>query len=332
MPIKAAIDIGTNSTRLLVAELTDRQTKDLHREARITRLGQDVDKTKLLAAEAINRTVNVVLDYINIAKKLGAETVTISATSAARDAKNIDDFIENIKSKTSLQLKVLSAEQEASLSFLGATYAFLPLEHQPRTLPDRQAGINHKSLPFLVLDIGGGSTELILGKSGTVPKPIERGLSPIALSYSKDIGSVRLAEMFIKNDPPLENELQKTADYIKQAYDEPVSEIKRIAPTLQMIGTAGTTTTLAALNLGLEDYTSEKVHGSTLSLESIEKLFNKLKKMTVTERKEINVIQPGRADVIVTGSLILLTLMKMLKAHELIVSEQDILDGLLLTF
>jgi len=294
--IKAAIDIGTNSTRLLVAALNGGQAKDLHREARVTRLGQDVHKNRVLADEAIKRTVAVLIDYKKIVKNLGATEINVGATSAARDAKNIQHFIDSVKEATGWSVKILSAQEEASLSFQGATQC-----------------LSNIPLPPLVLDIGGGSTELITK----------------SLSYSKDIGSVRLTELFFKNDPPLATELDEAAKYVIEVYKQPVEEIKKQNADFQMIGVAGTITTIAALNLKLAFYESEKVHASMLSVESAGEIFNRLKKLTTAERKAIKVIQPGREDVIVAGALILSTLMKMLKVKELLVSESDILDGLL---
>ena len=307
MPIRAAIDIGTNSTRLLVARVDDEQAKDLHREARVTRLGQDVHKNRVLADEAIKRTIHVLCDYKKIAQRFGAESVIIGATSAARDAQNIQQFIDEVKEQTGLEVRVLSAQQEAQLSFRGASDC---IRAGFKPAPTRYPIPN-----TLVLDIGGGSTELI---------------SP-PLSFSKDIGSVRLTELFIKNDPPLAAELDEAAKYVEEVYKQPVEQIKKQSTGFQMIGVAGTITTLAALNLKLAVYEPEKIHCSMLGIESVEQIFERLKKLTTAERQAIKVIQPGRADVIVAGALILLALMKMLEVRELLVSETDILDGLLRT-
>ncbi len=304
--IKAAIDIGTNSTRLLVAQIDNGKAKDLFREARVTRLGQNVDKTGMLADEAIDRTISALADYKNIASKLGAKEIIVGTTSAARDAKNVDVFIKKVKQKTSLDVKVLSSTEEATLSFTGATS------------PSPLAGEGRGEGDILVLDIGGGSTELILGDK----KP--------QLAFSKDIGSVRLTELFIKHDPPKEEELNKITQAVTDIYQEAIEEIKHNV-TFRLIGVAGTITTLAALNLQLEVYDSTKVHGSILTVKQAQEIFNKLKKLNTKERKALKTMQSGREDVIVAGALILLTIMKLLEVKELTVSEADILDGLLLS-
>ena len=302
--IKAAIDIGTNSCRLLIADV-DGEQKDLHREAQVTRLGKDVDRTKTIAPVSMKKTITVLKEYIKIASEHKAQNIFIGATSAARDAKNIEIFREKAKDETGLNINVLSSEQEAQLSFAGALGCL------------KKTTVEEPNI--VVLDIGGGSTELSMG-STSEQKPV--------LSFSKDIGSVRLTELFIKNDPPLSEELEKAAAYISEAYQDEVSEIKARG-SFRLIGTAGTVTTLAAINLQLRKYDADKVHCSKLSLEAVEKIFEMLKKLTTPERKNIEVIQPGRADVIVMGSLILKTLTKLLGTQDLIVSETDILDGLL---
>ena len=302
--IKAAIDIGTNSCRLLIADV-DSEQKDLHREAQVTRLGKDVDRTKTIAPVSMKKTITVLKEYIKIASEHKAQNIFIGATSAARDAKNIEIFREKAKDETGLNINVLSSEQEAQLSFAGALGCL------------KKTTVEEPNI--VVLDIGGGSTELSMG-SASEQKPV--------LSFSKDIGSVRLTELFVKHDPPLEGELEKAAAYISEAYQDEINKIKARG-SFRLIGTAGTVTTLAAINLQLRKYDADKVHCSKLSLEEAEKIFEVLKKLTTSERKNIEVIQPGRADVIVMGSLILKTLTKLLSAQDLIVSETDILDGLL---
>ncbi len=308
MLVRAAIDIGTNTVRLLVAQIENGKPKDLIREARITRLGQGVDKTGLLSAEAISRTIKVLEKYKADTDLHKATEVKVGATSAARDAKNLEEFITSVKERTGLKIEVLNPEQEASFSFFGASACL-----------ENLAKAEDKAL---VLDIGGGSTELTLGNWKN---------KHIDLDFSKDIGSVRFTELFIKNDPPKESELNDASKKITALYQEPVDKIKTTAQNFQMIGTAGIVTILAAINLGLEKYESEKVHCSSLSLVEIENIFSKLKILTVKERKQIKVIQPGRADVIVMGTLILLTITKLLGVKSILVSENDILDGLLMS-
>ncbi|RJQ32404.1 MAG: Ppx/GppA family phosphatase [Actinobacteria bacterium] len=299
--IKAGIDIGTNSTRLIVADFKDGSYKTLHREARVTRLGQDVDKTSRLASEAIARTVEVIKDYTRIADKLGAGVIRATTTSAARDAKNTGDFIDLVKAKTGIELEVLSPEKEAKLSFLGATYSTLP-----------------SSLSTLVMDIGGGSTELILGS----PRHVK-------FSFSKNIGCVRLYELFIENDPPISSEIEAIRNYVRDIYSKEINQIKKTGD-FQLIGTAGTITTLAAINLGLKEYDPSIVHGSLLSKEKIDEILKQFLSMTLKQRKEIPVMEPGRADVIVAGTTIASTLLETLSVKKLIVSEADILDGIIL--
>ena len=302
--IKAAIDIGTNSCRLLIADVDDKQ-KDLHREARITRLGKNVNKTKTIAPGSMKKTISVLKDYVKIASEHQAQKIFIGATSAARDAENIEIFREKARDETGLDIHVLSSKQEALFSFTGA------LRCLEKT--------NIAETNIVVLDIGGGSTELSMGpRSNNHP----------VLYFSKDIGSVRLTELFVRNDPPTEAELMKATASIIKTYEREAKQIVNKGE-FKVIGTAGTITTVAAINLGLDEYDAGKVHCSSLDLASIIEIFSMLKSQSIAERKRIGVIQAGREDVIVMGCLILKSILELLRVKKIIVSETDILDALL---
>lgn len=300
--IKAAIDIGTNSTRLLVADTGLNSYKTLARKAKVTRLGQGVNETGRIDPEAIDRTVKTLMIYKGIIDSYGPSVpINIASTSAARDADNVNDFVQTAKKETGLKINVISAEEEATNAFLGATYH---LESDKN---------------YLVMDIGGGSTELICGRNKKVTE-----------FYSKNIGCVRLFEMFVKNNPPTKDEINKIRTHIIKIYLEAIESLMKHAP-FKLIGTAGTVTSLSAISQGLKVYDVEKVHHSVLTTEKTKEISEKLINMTVEERSKIPTMEPGREDVIVAGTIIFVTLVEMLGKEEVLVSETDILDGLLLS-
>lgn len=290
----AAVDIGTNSVRLLIAEQSGRE---IERKMRITRLGQGVDVTGALAPEAIARTTEVLSEYRSRIECFGVQRVRATATSAARDAANSEQFFDAAERALGVRPELLSGEEEARLSFIGAT-AELPLHDGP----------------FLVVDVGGGSTELVLGM-----------IAPEVL-VSLQLGCVRMTERHLKTDPPTAPELDACLTDIR-------SQLGRARATIDMrrvrrvIGLAGTVTALTALELGLSHYDATRTHHSTLTRSNVEAWFERLSRMALVERRRI-LAEPQRADVIVGGTAVLLTLMRELGIAELLVSEHDILDGL----
>jgi exopolyphosphatase/guanosine-5'-triphosphate,3'-diphosphate pyrophosphatase len=293
----AAIDCGTNSIRLLVADIGDADKTDLVREMRIVRLGQDVDRTGHLADEAIERTLAATAEYAGLVDALGATHVRFCATSAVRDADNGEAFGDAVEDVIGVRPVVLSGGDEARASFLGATRDL----ERTRTL---------------VVDIGGGSTEVVVGTG----KDIE-------WSTSLDIGSVRLTERFLAGDPAPVAEVTACMDHL-DAVLAPV--VGRLAPVHSFVGVAGTVTTVAAHSLGLPSYDSAAIHGARLALEDVRSACLSLVGMSVADRRALPFMHPGRADVIGGGALILDRLVDLLplETGTLVVSEHDILDGI----
>jgi exopolyphosphatase / guanosine-5'-triphosphate,3'-diphosphate pyrophosphatase len=312
MPRVAAIDCGTNSIRLLVADVTKRDDgtswlRDVHREQRVVRLGQGVDATGTLNPEALERTRVALADYTAILRRKGAESVRMVATSATRDASNRDDFFDMTRSVLGVPAEVISGDEEATLSFTGAV-----------------GDLDPDDGPFLVVDVGGGSTELVLGTWDGVKA------TPKA-AKSTDIGCVRITERCLKSDPPTIDEIaagrELAREVLRGAFDVvPVAEAKT------WIGVAGTATTMGAIALDLPQYDSEAIHLSRVSRETIAATSDRLLKLNHDERAAIPVIHPGRVDVIAGGSLIFQVLAEQLPhIAELTVSEHDILDGIALS-
>jgi exopolyphosphatase / guanosine-5'-triphosphate,3'-diphosphate pyrophosphatase len=296
----AAVDQGTNSTRLLVAEPDEAGGfEDLSRDMVITRVGQGVDETGRLATEALQRTLVVLARYVRRAKALHVERIRVAATAAVRDAANAADFERPVRELAGSPLEIVSGEEEARLSFLGATRG---LDAPP---------------PFLVLDIGGGSTEFVVGS--------ER----LSAAISTQMGSVRLTERFVRSDPPEASEL----DRMRAAVGELLDDVERAIPArddLTFVAVAGTSTTVQAVALGLDFYDPERIHRTRLTRTDAARVSTRLASMTSAERAALPVMAPGRADVIVAGSVILVAVMERFGFGEAIVSETDILDGLVL--
>jgi exopolyphosphatase/guanosine-5'-triphosphate,3'-diphosphate pyrophosphatase len=296
-----AIDIGTNSVRLLVAEKKEKRWHTLRRCVEITRLGRAVDKTQHLDSEAISRTINVVAKFKKILDEYGVTRFKIVATSAARDARNIAEFASLVAERTNCDLEVLTGLEEAKLTFRGAIGASDSVVTGEKVL---------------VVDIGGGSTEFIVGQDCQV----------IYLS-SVDIGSVRLTEKYIKQDPPENHELEEVRSHIRAKIDPVFKEIKEHKPR-QIVGVAGTVTTLAAVKQGLKVYDSQKIHGYLLSRQDIEMLLARFRSLKLADRRKLAGLDPRRADVIITGTIIMQEILTGLGFEGVTVSEKDILDGL----
>jgi exopolyphosphatase/guanosine-5'-triphosphate,3'-diphosphate pyrophosphatase len=298
----AAIDCGTNSIRLLVADLGADGLRDVRREMRIVRLGQGVDRTGRLAEAALARTRKALEEYAATIRLLGASRIRMAATSATRDAANRSDFLAIVRDVLAVEPEVLTGLQEAELSYRGAV--------------DTLQGL---TAPVLVADIGGGSTELVLGSSdGSLQ------------AHSMDVGSVRLTERHLHDDPPTREQAQAAVADIDAALDRAASDVPLTAAR-DLVGVAGTVTTLAAMAADLPRYDPAAIHGSRMSASEVARLTSRLLDMTHDERAAIPVIHPGRVDVITAGALVLRTLVKRTGARAVIASEHDILDGIALS-
>ncbi len=304
----AAIDCGTNSIRLLVAEFADGRLVDLTREMRIVRLGQDVDRTGRLAAEAIERTRGALLDYAATIERLGAVRVRMVATSATRDAANRDEFVAMVASVLGIEPEVITGAEEARLSFQGAVSGLPALAARGIDGPDRAS--------VLVADIGGGSTEVVLGSPDGQLR-----------AYSMDVGCVRLTERHLHDDPPTADQIAATLADIDAALAVAAEQVP-LRSGGPFVGVAGTVTTLAGLVQELPAYDSARIHGSTMTAAQVHGLTEALLQMPRQQRAALPVMHPGRVDVIAAGALVLDRLMVASGAPEVIASEHDILDGI----
>ena len=292
----AAIDCGTNSTRLLIGN--KRETLD--RQMRITRLGQGVGETAELSEEAMSRVLNVLEDFRKRFETHGVSEVRMVATSAVRDARNRDDFFNEVESIIGVTPELLSGQEEGRLAFAGAV-----------------SELDISDGPFLVVDIGGGSTEFVFGSQEA------EGV------YSCQMGCVRRTEEFVENDPPLPEELLACLSVAERHIDDVIREIPNIDQAITLVGLAGTVSSVAAIEIGLEKYDRKEIHHFCLSKDAVEDVFRTL----ATENRQERVSNPGleeaRADVIVAGTSILVKVMRQLGFTECLVSESDILDGIL---
>ncbi|WP_435269933.1 Ppx/GppA phosphatase family protein [Streptomyces sp. 1222.5] len=304
----AAIDCGTNSIRLLVAD-ADPATGELvalDRRMTIVRLGQGVDRTGRLAPEALERTFAACREYAEIIKEHGAEKLRFIATSASRDAENRDEFVSGVVDILGVEPEVITGDQEAEFSFTGAT----------RELTGR----DDLTRPFLVVDIGGGSTEFVVGGDH------------VAAARSVDVGCVRMTERHLVHDgkvsdPPTEERIAAMRADIEAALDLAERTVPlREAHTL--VGLAGSVTTVSAIAQDLPEYDSARIHHSRISHDRVREITGRLLRSTHAERAAIPSMHPGRVDVIGAGALVLLSIMERIGAEEVVVSEHDILDGI----
>ncbi|RXS79310.1 Ppx/GppA family phosphatase [Streptomyces sp. TM32] len=304
----AAIDCGTNSIRLLVADADPAtgELKDLDRRMQIVRLGQGVDRTGRLAPEALERTFAACREYAAVIKGLGAEEVRFVATSASRDAENREDFVSGVVGILGVEPEVITGDQEAEFSYTGATKEL--------------SGRTDLAQPFLVVDIGGGSTEFVLGDGA------------VRAARSLDVGCVRMTERHLVHegaisDPPTDGQIAAIKADVAAALDR-AEETVPLREAATLVGLAGSVTTVAAIALGLKQYDSEAIHHSRLSLAQVREITGRLLSSTHAERAAIPVMHPGRVDVIAAGALVLLSIMERTGAGEVVVSEHDILDGI----
>jgi len=310
----AAIDCGTNSIRLLVADVTagddgSRSLCDVHRELRIVRLGQDVDATGRLAPEALERTRVALVDYTAIARREGVERVRMVATSATRDAANRDDFFTMVRETLGTEAEVITGDEEARLSFTGAVGDLDPADG-----------------PFVVVDVGGGSTEVVLGEWDGVRADVHA-------ARSVDVGSVRITERLLRGDPPSSAAAVAAETFAAETLAAALAAVP-VAKAGTWVGVAGTVTTLSAIAQKLPEYDAERIHLSRLGLDQLRSTTAALLASTHQERAANPAIHPGRVDVIAGGAVIVQVLAEELNARagisELVVSEHDILDGIAL--
>jgi exopolyphosphatase/guanosine-5'-triphosphate,3'-diphosphate pyrophosphatase len=304
----AAVDCGTNSIRLLVADVdpVSGELTDLDRRMRIVRLGQDVDRTGRLAPEALERTFAACREYAEVVRAHGAERVRFVATSASRDAENRDDFVRGVLDILGVEPEVISGDQEAEFSFTGAT----------REL----AGQDHLEKPYLVVDIGGGSTEFVVGEDH------------VRAARSVDIGCVRMTERHLVRDgkvtdPPAEDLVAAIRADVEAALDR-VEETVPLREARTLVGLAGTVTSVSAIAQDLPEYDSAAIHHSRVSRDQVRAITERLLHSTHAERAAIPSLHPGRVDVIGAGALVLQAIMERTGATEVVVSEHDILDGI----
>lgn len=301
-----AIDIGTNSVRLLVADRGDADPRTpiatVERLMRITRLGQGVHADRRLQPDAIERTLTVLREYRGIMDRLGVDRARATATSAARDAANRDDFFAAAASVLGFAPEVISGAEEAALSFRGATLG----------LPDLPA-------PYLVVDIGGGSTEFVVGTD-----------RPTGL-VSIDIGCVRITERFLHSDPPAPEELSNAIAHVRDHLSDVAREVPDLHDARSLIGVAGTVSSTAMVEQGLSGYDRDRVHHFRLTRAAVEDVFRTLATEAVAQRRHNPGLEPGRVDVIVGGLVVLVAILRTFGFDGLLVSESDILDGLALS-
>ncbi|TYP50876.1 Ppx/GppA phosphatase family protein [Thermosediminibacter litoriperuensis] len=299
----AVIDLGSNSVRLLVAEVEGGRVMPVFKDLVTTRLGEGVAETGLLSPESMESTLTAVLEFQKAALFAGCERITAFATSAVREAGNGQEFLKSIKERVGIEVRLLSGQEEAELSFLGAREG-LGLQGQA-----------------LVVDIGGGSTELALGSE------------KVEMSVSLPMGAVRWTQRFLKSDPPQAEEitaLRHEARSLLSNFKDRFGGMKS-PQGVTAVGVGGTLTSLAAVSLELKEYHWSKVHGCVLGLDAMEAITGKLCRLAPLERKKIAGLAPGRADIIAAGALIALEIMKFLELGSIIVSESDLMEGILLT-
>lgn len=299
MSAVAAFDCGTNSIRLLIVERDpgSGRVNELFRDMKIVRLGEGVDETGRLADAALRRVFNAVEGYLPLLSRHEVSGVRFCATSAARDADNSDVFLNGIASLLGQAPEILSGEDEAGLSFLGATGSLRSPMLQPH----------------LVIDIGGGSTELILGDEAVIA------------AESLDVGSVRMTERHLRTDPPTRAEIEAVRRDVDAALDTTVVPLDQVR---SVIGVAGTVTTIAAGALRLAAYDRQVIHHSVIDKASVQSTVSSLQSMSVLQRKAQGYMHPGRADVIAGGGIILERILQRTPVRSMLVSEHDILDGI----
>jgi exopolyphosphatase / guanosine-5'-triphosphate,3'-diphosphate pyrophosphatase len=302
----AAIDCGTNSIRLLVADVAGSALTDLDRRMEVVRLGQGVDRTGRIAPEAMARTLDAARRYAAVCAELGVERTRFVATSASRDAENAGEFVAGVRAALGVEPEVVSGDEEAQLSFTGAT-GELHGRHEA---------------PFLVVDLGGGSTELVLGEEA------------VLAARSVDVGCVRMTERHLHGDPPTAAEVAAAEGDVEAALDH-AAEVVPLERTRTLVGLAGSVTTVTAHALGLDAYRPERIHGAVLPVDDVVAACSDLLGMTREQRAALPFMHPGRVDVIGAGALVWRAVVRRVAGRsglrQVVTSEHDILDGIALS-
>ena len=293
----AVVDMGTNSTRLLVADVDGQGVREVDRRTRVTRLGRGVDLSGQLAHDAIDDVCATVAEYVSRYEELRAERVTAIATSAVRDARNGEAFIAELRERFALDARILDGAEEAWLTYLGACANRDSCDHT------------------LVVDIGGGSTELIIGTE-----------DELDFHCSLQVGVVRQTERHLRHDPPATDELEELASDVRGLIDRAIADDPFVTAN-EAIAVAGTPTSLAAIDLELDPYDPDRVHGHRLSFAKVQRLLSRIAALPLAERLRLPGLQPGRAPTIVAGIVILAEVMRTFRLDEVEVSEHDILHG-----
>lgn len=297
----AAIDIGTNSIRLLKAEIINGRLMSGNKELNMTRIGEGVNETGMLSEAGMERSVSALVDFENKAREWGAEKIYALATSAVRDSKNRDEFLKRVNDACGLNIEVISGDQEAKIGFLGVL-----------------AGVEEINGSILVIDVGGGSTELIVGDS-----------DGIAFAHSANVGAVRMTGKHITTDPITNEEYALVERDIALITEDVLIELKRHNIS-KAIGIGGTATTLGAMKLEMETYDRFKIQNSSVDIEDISRINAELKALTVKERMELKGLQPKRADIILAGSMVIEHILSELGVDRMYVSDFDNLEGCLM--
>lgn len=305
MCLFASIDVGANTLRLLIGKFEDNKIKDIHYLRKITRLGSGVDQTGKLSPENMQASLLALKEFSSIISKLNVKHLRAVATSALREASNANFFIEQVFKETGITIEVISGEEEANLTLRGLLRSFSDPNLFKHTL--------------FIVDIGGGSTEWILYKE-------ERVISKDSIP----IGVVKLSENFIKSDPVSKEDILKIKDNIKPFLGDIRNNIGfYLRDHTLFIGTAGTFTTIASIDLGLDTYSREKVHLHKISFEQLKKIYKEALALTLEERKKIKGLEPERADLIIPGLVFTINIMEFFRFEELIISDYGLLEGIL---
>ncbi len=294
-----AIDIGTNSMRLLVCDFINDELLNRKKFVNTTRIGKGVDEYGFISQEAIRRNIDALKEFYKLSKSEGCDYIYCIGTSALRDSKNGDDFVRIAKEEIGIDIEIISGEEESNLGFLGVL-----------------KGANEND-DILVIDIGGGSTEFILGN-----------MDGIKFSKSENVGALRMTEKFLTTDIVDNYEFDMMSEFIENEIRETLESLKE-KHINKIVGIGGTITSLSAINQELEVYSMEKIHNSVVTIDDIENILQNLKKMTLNDKKSLKGLQSKRADIITAGVKILHIIMKKLELREIIVSEYDNLEGLI---
>ncbi len=304
--ILAGIDIGTNTLRLLIAELGPASYREIGSDRRITRLGQDLDRTGVLSRDARERSIKALADFSERIHQYAARQVDAVGTSALRKASNSREFITEVKQRTGLDIRVIPGEAEARLTLLGVS----------RALRSTSSGEKGPLSSALVIDIGGGSTEIIITHPGGEPS-----------AMSLPLGAVYLTERFIRHDPPSEEELERLRRSVRKALERQ-GVLLRPGPACVFVGTAGTITTLAAMDMNLAVYDPDRINRSILTRSAVDGMVRTLGKSTLKERRDLPGLERGREDIILAGAIVTQEIMERFGFSTILVSDWGLREGI----